>query len=231
MKQNAISIIGRLALFFLASVSFGATASSISTAQQKDFDPLSYIESGDEVQVGPPRGAVTCSVTIISQQRALTAGHCGESADEVYSKGRRIGSIGENYLWSNQGIDVSEILLDPPVDYVLRADKISDKSIEIPSAIFAKTFLGGRIDGVVNDKNLYCEAFSINGREYQARTLKAQMTSKPGDSGAPVYNPAGELVALIEGGNGKGDTTITPLSFLEEKLSEDSSSNECKGNG
>ncbi|WP_158014685.1 hypothetical protein [Corynebacterium sp. HMSC059E07] len=57
------------------------------------------------------------------------------------------------------------------------------------------------------------------------------MTSKPGDSGAPVYNPAGELVALIEGGNGKGDTTITPLSFLEEKLSEDSSSNECKGNG
>lgn len=51
-------------------------------------------------------------------------------------------------------------------------------------------------------------------------TAIATLISKAGDSGAPVYNSSGELVALIEGGNGKGDTTITPISFLEKKASK-----------
>lgn len=230
MEKVITAIMSRVALFSLASVLIAAPASSASIAQQQNSDPLSYIESGDEIQVGPPQGAVTCSVTIISQRRALTAGHCGEKADEVYSKGRRIGSIGENYLLSSQGSDVSEILLYPPTDYDLRVDKVSDKEVEIPSTIFTKTFLGGRNEGTIDDKNLYCESFSLAGRNFHARTLKAQIPSKPGDSGAPVYNSSGELVALIEGGNGKGDTTITPISFLERKGLEDYPAGDCKMN-
>ena len=133
-------------------------------------------------------------------------------------------------MLSSQGSDVSEILLYPPTDYDLRVDKVSDKEVEIPSTIFTKTFLGGRIEGTIDDKNLYCESFSLAGRNFQARTLKAQIASKPGDSGAPVYNSSGELVALIEGGNGKGDTTITPISFLERKGLEDYPASDCKMN-
>lgn len=43
----------RVALFSLASVLIAAPASSASIAQQQNSDPLSYIESGDEIQVGP----------------------------------------------------------------------------------------------------------------------------------------------------------------------------------
>lgn len=77
IDKNFRTIVSIVILSLTTSVS--SLPSSNNAEAHSLTDPLSYIESGDEIQEGHSQNLITCSVTIISQKEAVTAGHCGQT--------------------------------------------------------------------------------------------------------------------------------------------------------
>lgn len=175
--------------------------------------------SGDDIQVWWPNGAITCSITYISKTTGLTAGHCGEEGAAVYSHGNRIGTISVNYLLEGFGLDIAEIVLLPDVGNRVQPIQVGEHNQE--SAVFTNEADGQIEQGKLLSDEYSCQRFSLNERPVFAYVQSSNLKLSPGDSGAPIYSSTGKLVALGQGGDGEGESTVTPLSLLDSAKSGD----------
>ncbi len=191
--------------FTKESSSFGAHSPSVET-----------FRSGDEIQVGWGRkGFVSCSVSYISHRTALTAGHCGKKYAKVFSKGKEIGWVSNNYLFSDTGVDIAEITLIDTYGYDVRVDSMVQQDIYSGMPLVVFTFLNGGRKGTLQDEKIGCQRFSIDGVSVIANVYTAELDTAPGSSGAPIYSEEGELIGIVQGGDGNGTTSFTPLTFLD----------------
>ncbi|MGV9859333.1 trypsin-like serine protease [Gordonia sp. NPDC003425] len=177
------------------------------------------VRSGMEIEV--PQTLVTaaeCTLgAVVSATDALTAGHCGNVGQDVYTGGgKRIGTIRANRI--NQGLDIAIIRLAPgtravvdPIDWSsgFRKGQTVTK--------FGVTSGFGR--GVITDPRP--EVRSARGFSlappflilHDTVSVESSLVSRSGDSGAGVRDASGRVIGILSAGSDTA-TLIAPVSLI-----------------
>lgn len=153
-----------------------------------------------------------CSLTFLSDEVAVTAGHCGPEGAEVRNGEKVLGTITENYLVDGAGVDVAFIDLDDNYDTGAFRGPTAFSCVETPDAADAVIMDGafsGEQAGTVVSAAVKREANAF-GQKYPVEYVLTNNKSQPGDSGAPVVTDAGCLAGILNGGNGE----YSALTFL-----------------
>lgn len=181
----------------------------------------SLLSSGDEILVWWPTGAVACSISYLSETNGLTSGHCGSQGSPVYSHGQEIGKISANYLLDGLGLDIAEVEVYPSAEYRVKPSSVSEEELIEGNNIFIEKFGEKKSVGTVERKEFSCQKFSLDNQPVFSYVYLSDLAVSEGDSGAPIFNESGSIVALVQGGNGNDTATIVPISLLDLVKSED----------
>ena len=186
-----------------------------STHTNVDNGSTEVFQSGEDIQVTWGKGAISCTISYTSHHTALTAGHCGKKGAKVFSKNKEIGWISNNYLFDNTGIDIAEITLFNSPGYEFKFDIPVRQPLQSGMPLSVFTALNGSSEGTLQNEVVGCQTFSIDDVSVGASVYSTELHTSPGSSGAPVYSKENQLIGIVQGGSGKGITTVTPLLFLE----------------
>lgn len=195
-------------LIAIASAVVASSFSSIPT--EPSIEPEIAVASDDTIEIIEDDGKRhRCAITILEPKFVLTAGHCGESRSLVEINGISIGIIEDNYLYSGQGLDMAEISL---AESITAAPLEADVSYRPTSGdeLFLVSELSGRVTGTANHPDLFTRNIRTPEGAYPAVTWIAHLAGQRGDSGAPILHD-GKVVGLVEGGDLKERTLVTPL--------------------
>lgn len=157
-----------------------------------------------------------CSVTFLSDDVAVTAGHCGPEGAKVRDGDKVVGTITDNYLVDGAGADVALIELDDNYAAEALPDSTTFTCAETPATTDGVTMDGAFSDeqaGAVVSEKVNKEA-SAFGEKYPVEYVLTDNESERGDSGAPVVTDAGCLAGILNGGNGE----YSALTFLPEEV-------------
>lgn len=153
-----------------------------------------------------------CSVTFLNDDTAITAGHCGPEGAEVRDGDDVVGKITDNYLVDGKGVDLAVISLEKEYETPDAVEACVDKPAPTTAVTMDGAFSGEQSGAIVSEPvKKDAEAF---GQSYPAEYVLTNNSSKPGDSGAPVYAESGCLAGILNGGNGE----YSALTFLPEDL-------------
>ncbi|QKT06878.1 trypsin-like serine protease [Gordonia sp. X0973] len=177
---------------------------------------------------------------VVSNRRAITAGHCGKVGTKVYNaKGGQIGTITSNLI--SRRADLAVITLNPGL--ATKVDAINWSGSIAKGAPVSKTGIttGTTRGAVVNPKPqlltaVECPLFTPGAVcavippallvNQHTLVIEASFQSKPGDSGSGVRNGAGQIVGIVSSiptsTDAKGRPIIrsfyTPISFTPGNL-------------
>lgn len=206
VSSRRLVFIGTTAL--IGSLTTSAFSPSVASAEQ---DPAITVAGDEET--------VTCSITPLSEDTALTAGHCGKEGDEVRggkdADGERIGTIEKNYLTDGANKDAALVKLDP--DHRIAVEDLPE-CISRPNVTDEITVDGGFTRGA--DGKIVSEQVG-NGadafmKSFPATYMLTDAEAEHGDSGAPIHSQDGCLAGLLTAGNGAYSAlTLLPEEALE----------------
>lgn len=206
ISSRRLAFIGTTAL--VGSLTATALSSSVASAEQ---DPAITVVGDEET--------VTCSITPLSEDTALTAGHCGKEGDEVRggkdADGGRIGTIEKNYLTEGANKDAALIKLDP--DHRVAVEDLP-QCISRPNVTDVISVDGGFTRGaegkIVSD--LVGNGADAFKKSFPAAYMLTDAEAEHGDSGAPIHSQDGCLAGLLTAGNGAYSAlTLLPEEALE----------------
>ena len=143
-------------------------------------------------------------------------GHCGPEGAEVRDGDRVLGTITDNYLVDNNGIDIALIEIADSYDVDSLPDSTAFACAETPEptdAVIMDGAFSGEQTGTVVSEPVQKEANAF-GEEHPVEYVLTNNESERGDSGAPVVTDAGCLAGILNGGNGE----YSALTFLPENL-------------
>ena len=185
-----------------------AISPSIASATQ---DPTITVSGGEKT--------VTCSITPLTKDTALTAGHCGKEGDEVRvgkgGNGEQIGTVEKNYLIEGANKDAALIRLNQD-HHVAKEDL--PPCISQPNVADEITVGGGtskRTSGKIVSE-LVSNGADAFKKCFPATYMLTDAEAERGDSGAPIHSQDGCLAGLLTAGNGK----YSALTFLPEDALE-----------
>lgn len=159
---------------------------------------------------------------VLSQTRAITAGHCGQPGKAVYnSDGARIGSIGANRM--DLGLDIAVVNLAPnvrvQVDSFDWSGSFYDGQVVSKAGITTGFTQGVVTNPVPTKRNIHgfslAPPFLINAPTYSVDT---NLHSKPGDSGSGIRDANGNIIGILSAGATDNDTLFAPISMLPAHL-------------
>lgn len=173
------------------------------------------LHSGAKITLHHPNGEETlCTLTVINETHAITAGHCAQLGDLVYAHTRTeekipIGTVTNDSLLNHQhpepgSLDTATITLNTTTignPHPLRA--------ETPNIGDPVTLHGQRTQGsqgrVVSTTETYNHTVPV---------FRTDALVRGGDSGGPAYDHDGNLIGTIQFSVNNGESGITPLSNI-----------------
>jgi len=212
-----------LDLFVDPTLAFEATHQS-----RADYPPY---ESG--LNIGAPHRCTSGFVVLASGPHGTTAGHCGQQGDPVRIGGRRVGNIDDDTLPKRRiGVNADAARFDIPASartariYVGRGRHrvvtggFPDAELILGTRVcFQGITSGGGNCGVITRADMRIHI----GRPYPftlRRAWCANVGSRPGDSGGPVYQPLPDGGARAAGLLSAGRANLTCFSSIEQVLRE-----------
>ncbi|MEO9329481.1 trypsin-like serine protease [Gordonia aurantiaca] len=166
--------------------------------------------------------ASSCTLgAVVSQRKALTAGHCGKVGQVVYDRaGVPIGKITANE--SARKLDIAVITLAPRVS--TKPDVVDfDAVLQAGQPISKYGITTGRGTGQIVDPRpelITSHGFSLAPHfflEQATHSVKTTLRSQGGDSGAGVRDADGRVVGILSSGDDKY-TFFAPVSRLPQRL-------------
>lgn len=171
-----------------------------------------FIHSGAKITLHHPNGKEsTCTLTVINETRAITAGHCGQYGDLVYAHTKTneripIGTITQDSLVYYDhpllgSLDTATIALNPNI-------------IGNPTSINLTTPQKGNPVTIHGQRTQGSQGRVTSTLELQQRTLpvfKTDALVRGGDSGGPVYDKDGNLIGTVQYSISNGESGITPI--------------------
>ncbi|AZG45108.1 chymotrypsin family serine protease [Gordonia insulae] len=159
---------------------------------------------------------------VISRSKAITAGHCGNVGQVVRDNaGVRIGTISANRI--TRRLDIAVIALAPRTR--VQRDVIDwTSTFRQGGAVSKAGVTTGFGRGVVTDPKptlrtargfSFAPPFLI---EYPTYSVRSDLLSRSGDSGAGVRDASGRVVGILSAGSSDRNTLIAPVSMLPRHL-------------
>lgn len=186
-------------------------AAGIQASAEQPNDMQNTASNGQKISITNPDGTKQlCTLTVVTDSTALTAGHCGSSGAIVESSGKQIGVISENFLTSGKGIDSAKIHLNKDVHSIPKPVNYN-YSPSIGDKLFMVSDFSGMTSGIITDPSLkkhFTTAHEV------ASTWASDISADRGDSGAPVFHQ-GAIIGLIQGGDLDTITLISPIQKQE----------------
>lgn len=181
-------------------------------------------------------GITQCTITVASDEYALTSGHCAySSSSKVYVKtpsgmnsDSRFLKVGEITYVSNsdsllgefKGFDAAIIKFEPSVKG--SSNGISDKPLENMD----KVSLNGRTSdvqyGFVVNEGLYQDARKVIG---DSKVIILSSKVRGGDSGGPVFNSEGKIAGIIKSRYSNGESGAVSIFDIIEKFDKEELNN------
>ncbi|WP_244176084.1 trypsin-like serine protease [Gordonia lacunae] len=166
--------------------------------------------------------STSCTLgAVISTSKALTAGHCGNVGQVVYSaSGARVGTITANRI--TRQLDIAVITLAPRV--ASQQDAIDwDASFWRGQAVSKAGITTGYGQGVITEPRPVLRrayGFSLAPpfvNQHATYSVDTTLRSEAGDSGAGVRDGRGRVVGILSSGDERS-TAIAPVSKLPRDL-------------
>lgn len=177
-----------------------------------------------------------CSVTVISDDYALTSGHCFKKSEEkgvekveirvVNSKGEANSpeiKLEKNYL--DEGLDFALLELgnnikgiDDPVDLSSTQERMSPVSFKGSTTgigqgrvLNAPNYINGKVDK--NWSNIF------GGKRKES--IVTDVYIRPGDSGGVAYNSEGKIIGIAESYLSDGRANFVPIMRIISRMNND----------
>lgn len=188
----------------------GASDATESTAPSNfPNENISYIPNGAAVDVLGEDGEISesCSLTIVSQGSALTAGHCGLTGQKVTYNGRVIGEITSNYLVEGKGVDIATVTFNKTASGLpdpLRAGY----EPEVGDRVVMRSESSGERLGEFKVATSIERRIKTEVGRFPATVWPVEMRAARGDSGAPVFREC-YVVGMVQGGNLENISVLT----------------------
>lgn len=211
-----VKLIAALVLSALALV-----VAPVATAQAA---PATAVRSGMKIEVD--QSIVTSAVctlgAVVSAKKAITAGHCGNVGQTVYTdRGVAIGRITANRI--NRGLDIAVIRLArntrAQIDVVAWGSGFSKGEWLSKRGVTTGYTTGRVIDPKPTVRSAWGFTFAAPFLlRHTTASIRAQIRSAEGDSGSGVRDSSGRVVGILSAGASSNDTLIAPVSLLPANL-------------
>lgn len=173
--------------------------------------------------------ANTCTLAaVIDDSTALTAGHCGQAGDTVYlaadgeagedgttsydvTKDRRIGEVRASQMGND--IDAAVVTLDPDLSdrgidlSVSRTRPLSDldRGDTVHKVGATTGVTTGQLESSLRSNAINTWSFATLPGNYLGNAVEVNgydvsLCARPGDSGGPLFDEAGNVVGILSGG-------------------------------
>ncbi|MBC3186405.1 trypsin-like serine protease [Corynebacterium sp. zg-331] len=166
-----------------------------------------------------------CTLTVVDETTAYTALHCGfgnwRVGDTIRSldTGQPLGTITALGSDLAQPLDAVQIALDPDVqvaDEVARGDSAALRTGDIVQFQAPGNYAVGVI---TEDVPRYV---SVGSNLYPSLLINSNVVTYAGNSGGPLMDEEGNVVAVLSAGNQEDNSLFTPLHLIEEGFGEHS---------
>ena len=172
-------------------------------------DGIVHIPNGAAVDVLEVDGEIfqSCSLTIVSQHKALTAGHCGLVGQLITYNGEFIGEITSNLLVEGEGVDIAVVKFNQIATGISEPWRAGYEP-QVGDQISMRSESSGERVGVFkNAVSIERKVRTPVGR-FPAKVWPVEMRAARGDSGAPIFHD-GYVVGMVQGGNLEDISVLT----------------------